>query len=447
MEARVQVQRNPQLSGKLGVDRPGTALIIDKLLGHYLHRVARENLAFQPVDDAASLPQPDLEKRYLLYLHIPFCVVLCPFCSFHRVRFQRDRAEHYFYALEQEIALAAKAGFRFSEVYFGGGTPTVLPKHLAALVHRLREHYGVTRVSAETNPDDLGDDSLEAIAGCGINRLSVGVQSFDDVLLQQMERYEKYGSGDKIKSRLQKVAGRFNTLNVDMMFNFPKQTEGSLQRDLDILTGEIGADQVSWYPLMSADATRKAMDKNIGRVDYARERRLYRQIVKHMLANGYHRSSAWCFSRGPAMIDEYITGNDEYLGLGSGSFSYINGALYGSTFSINHYLRRIENGKPGITRRSDMKTREQMRYYLLMKLFGGALSLPAASEHFGRSFNLALLPELTGLRLIGAIRRTGDVLTLSESGQYLWVMMMREFFGSVNDFRERMRLQIADEGD
>ncbi|MCH9694524.1 MAG: coproporphyrinogen III oxidase family protein [Gammaproteobacteria bacterium] len=422
-------------------------MIIDKLLGHYLHRVARDNLAFEPVTSSTSLPRPDAGKRYLLYLHIPFCVVLCPFCSFHRVRFQRDRAEHYFYALEQEIALAAKAGFRFSEVYFGGGTPTVLPKQLAALVRRLREHYGVTRVSAETNPDDLGSQTLDTIDNCGINRLSVGVQSFDDKLLRQMERYEKYGSGEQISARLKEVTGRFDTLNIDMMFNFPKQSADSLQRDLEILTGEVSADQVSWYPLMSAESTQKAMDKDIGRVDYTRERAFYRQIVDHMFANGYHRSSAWCFSRGPAMIDEYITDSDEYLGLGSGSFSYINGALYGSTFSINKYLRRIENGKPGVTRRSEMKTREQMRYYLLMKLFGGSLSLAAASERFGRSFGRALLPELAGLRLFGAVRRQGDKLVLTESGQYFWVMMMREFFGSVNDFRERMRLQISEERD
>ena len=145
------------------------------------------------------------------------------------------------------------------------------------------------------------------------------------------------------------------------------------------------------------------------------------------------------------MIDEYITENQEYLGLGSGAFSYIGGSMFGNTFSINTYLHRLESGRSGITRRSDLKPREQMRYYLLMQLFGGSLNLTAASERFGRSFSGALMPELSGLKLIGAVRRRGDVLTLTESGQYLWVMMMREFFGSVNDFRERMRLQIPDD--
>lgn len=420
-------------------------MIGDKLIGRHMRRAARRHFSFEPVASESGLPRPDRNRAYLLYLHVPFCVVLCPFCSFHRVRFKEERAISYFAALEKEIDLAAAAGFNFSEAYVGGGTPTVLPADLIRLVRKLRDELAVGQISAETNPDDLGMDALQALADAGINRLSVGVQSFDDDLLRQMERLEKYGTGEQIRRRLRRAHGRFETLNVDMMFNFPHQTSESLRRDLNTLTEDIAADQVSFYPLMSAESTRKAMDKEIGRVDYGRERRLYRQIAEHMLSNGYHRSSAWCFSRNVSMIDEYITENEEYLGLGSGAFSYVGGSLYGNTFSINKYLERLANGASGITRRSALKPREQMRYYLLMQLFGGSLDLSAASQRFGRSFGRALVPELSGLRLIGAVRRNGDNLTLTENGQYLWVMMMREFFGSVNDFRERMRQQIPDE--
>ncbi len=420
-------------------------MIGDKLIGRYMRRVARRHLAFEPVASESGLPPADPERRYLLYLHVPFCVVLCPFCSFHRVRFKHDKALSYFEALENEIGLAVDAGFSFSEVYFGGGTPTVLPEHLVRIVHRLRNDYGVDRVSAETNPDDLGMEALQTLADAGINRLSVGVQSFDDDLLRQMERYDKYGSGEEIRKRLRRAHGRFDTLNVDMMFNFPHQTEESLQRDLNTLTEGIAADQVSYYPLMSAPSTQKAMDKEIGRVDYGRERRLYRRIVSHMLANGYTRSSAWCFSREAAMIDEYITESEEYLGLGSGAFSYLDGKLFGNSFSINNYLRRVSSGKSGISRKSTLAYREQMRYFLLMRLFGGSLNLQEAEDRFGGSFRRTLFPELLGLRMIGAARRDGDNLVLTESGQYLWVMMMREFFSSVNEFRERMRLHIPDE--
>ncbi|MGB5163916.1 MAG: coproporphyrinogen III oxidase family protein [Woeseiaceae bacterium] len=420
-------------------------MIGDKLIGRYLRLVSRKHLAFQPFSSDTGLPAADPQRQYLLYVHIPFCVVLCPFCSFHRVRFKRDRAEQYFAALEQEIRIAAAAGYHFSEVYFGGGTPTVLPAQLAHLTQLLRSEFGVGRISAETNPDDLSAATLQILADAGIDRLSVGVQSFDNGLLREMERYDKYGSGEIIRERLLDARGSFETLNVDMMFNFPHQSEASLRRDLEVLTGEVAADQVSYYPLMATESTVKAMDKAIGRVDYGRERSFYRIIAEHMRAAGYQRSSSWCFSQAPTMIDEYITENEEYLGLGSGAFSYLDGSLYASTFSINAYLKRLADGRPAITRRSALNRKEQMRYYLLMRLFGGQLDLADANRHFGSSLSRQLWLELAGLRMLGAVQQRGNSLVLTESGQYLWVMMMREFFSNVNDFRERMRLEIRDE--
>ena len=115
----------------------------------------------------------------------------------------------------------------------------------------------------ETNPDDLENERVLALRDCGVNRLSVGVQSFDDRLLKEMQRYDKYGSSEQIRRRLKAAQGHFDTLNVDMIFNFPHQTDTSLATDLNILTNELGADQVSFYPLMSADATKKAMNKKI----------------------------------------------------------------------------------------------------------------------------------------------------------------------------------------
>ena len=387
------------------------------------------------------MPVPDPDRRYLLYLHIPFCVTLCPFCSFHRVRFKEERASLYFTALENEIALAADQGFRFSEAYFGGGTPTVLPGRLFALIRKLRDEYSVRQVSAETNPDDIQDAVLDRVAGAGINRLSVGVQSFDDELLKRMQRYEKYGSGAVISERLRKAQHRFDTLNVDMIFNLPTQSETSLRRDLDILTDEVEASQVSWYPLMTAPSTRKSMEQSMGRTDFPRERDFYELITDHMLGRGYTRSTAWCFSRRDSLLDEYITDNDEYLGLGSGAFSYIDGAVYGSTFSINHYLERIGAGRSSITRVRRLSASDQRRYWLLMNLFAGSIRRSQIPDRFRAS----LLPELTVLRLIGAIRQHGDRLELTDRGYYLWVVLMREFFTGVNEFRERMRLEIPAE--
>lgn len=400
-------------------------------------------------DSAATvnLPAADPEKQYLLYLHIPFCVVLCPFCSFHRVQFREDRARQYFSALRAEIRQATEAGFRFHEVYIGGGTPTVLPDELIATVSLIRELHPVNRISVETNPDDLNDERLPRLRDVGVNRLSVGVQSFDDTLLREMQRYEKYGSGEQIKQSLIRVKGEFDTLNVDMIFNFPHQTEASLDADLQTLTAGINADQVSFYPLMSSGSTSRSMSKEMGEVDYGREKAFYDLIVMRMLDAGYRRSSAWCFSQNNSMIDEYITQQDEYLGLGSGAFSFLQGSIYASTFSINHYLTLIETGRTGIVRQRSVGRVDHMRYFMMMRLFSGSLRLLEAESLFDGEFRQSLQAELLGLSLIGAINIDAQEIRLTEHGYYVWVIMMREFFTGVNNLRDEMRLNIHSEID
>ena len=391
------------------------------------------------------MPVGNPDTRYLLYLHVPYCMVLCPFCSFHRVRFKEDSALNYFECLRREIGYVTDLGYRFDELYIGGGTPTVLPDELVRTLARVREMHAITGISVETNPDDLSKDSISRLLDAGVNRLSVGVQSFDDTLLKQMERYDKYGSGEQIRRALHRMDSVFDTLNVDMIFNFPHQGEDSLLRDIDILVDDIGVDQVSFYPLMTVASTRKKMAKAMGTVDYGREKQLYRLISARMLDAGYTRSSAWCFSRRADMFDEYIVERPEYVGLGSGAFSYLDGSLYGSTFSLNHYRRLVAAGKTGTTGHKVMNRWDRINYYLLMQLFSGAMDKAAAEAHFGDQFGRLFRPQLAGLRMLGAVRDSGDRISLTENGYYLWVVLMREFFTGVNRLRDALRHNIADE--
>lgn len=215
---------------------------IDDLIGQIMQRFSRQVLAAPSSSRAAHLPEANPDYHYLLYLHVPYCFVLCPFCSFHRVAFDETAAQRYFRVLQHEIDIVTDAGYHFDELYVGGGTPTVLPDQLAAMLGRVRQRHALTGISIETNPDHLPLEKLERLKQAGVNRLSVGVQSFDDTLLRGMQRYEKYGSGLQIRDRLVAIEGMFDTLNVDMIFNLPNQSEISLKRDLAILTDEIGVD-------------------------------------------------------------------------------------------------------------------------------------------------------------------------------------------------------------
>ena len=309
----------------------------------------------------------------------------------------------------------------------------------------LRELSPVRSISIETNPNHLEPEVLRRYAAAGVTRLSVGVQSFDDGLLRGMDRYEKYGSGETIRARLAAARGIFRTLNVDMIFNLPGQTLAMLETDLAILH-ELDVDQVSFYPLMTAPSARRKMARTMGRADARLRYPMYERILERLLPQ-YRPASAWCFSRGAGMFDEYIIDQDDYVGVGSGAFSYVGGAMYSTTFSLEDYCARIERGRTGLTQRRVLRARERMRYDYLMRLFGGALKREDIARRYGGAFWWALAPELAAMRLLGATRHQADAIRLTRRGMYCWVLMLAEFFNSVNTVREQMRHSIRAELD
>jgi len=409
-----------------------------------LRREYASAMRFDEDEAAEVMPAPPGDSCQL-YVHVPFCEVLCPFCSFHRVRYNQPKSARYFDALRREIRLYHEAGFRFGDVYVGGGTPTVSPGELLDTIALIDSLSPVRTVSIETNPNHLESGVLERYRDAGVTRCSVGVQSFDDGLLARMDRLEKYGNGAEIRRRLAGARGVFPTLNVDMIFNLPGQSIAMLDADIDALL-ELDVDQVSFYPLMTAPSARVKMHRTMGRADESLRFPMYERILDRLLPR-YRASSAWCFTRGEGMFDEYIIDQDDYVGVGSGAFSYVGGQMYSTTFSLNHYCRRVEGGRSGITRRRTLGRRERMRYDYLVRLFGGALTREEIAARHGAGFWLRLAPELVAMRLLGATRHDADALRLTRRGMYCWVLMMAEFFNSVNDVREHMREHIRAELD
>ena len=138
----------------------------------------------------------------------------------------------YYHALREEMRMVADLGYDFTSMYLGGGTPTILLDELCETIDLARELFSIREVSCETSPNHLGDEMVEKLHD-RVQRMSVGVQSFDDMLLDQMDRYTKYGCGTELFEAVCCVAGKFHSVNVDMIFNFPSQTEEMLHRDID----------------------------------------------------------------------------------------------------------------------------------------------------------------------------------------------------------------------
>lgn len=419
-------------------------MLSERLLTRVVRQCTNNYLALNPTDECA-LPAPRPGQRYMLYMHVPFCERLCPYCSFNRFPFSEDRAVPYFASLRREMLMLAEEGYDFDSLYIGGGTPTILLDELCRTIDLARETFSIKEVSSETNPNHLIPSYLEALQG-RVQRLSVGVQSFDNGLLKQMDRYEKYGSSEQIFERIQTAAPYFKSLNVDMIFNFPAQTEDMLINDLACIL-ESGAGQTTFYPLMASPSVERSLAATVGKVDYAREQRFYEIIWKTLLDNGFSMGSAWTFNKyEQGMIDEYVVDYEEYPAIGSGGISYLGDSLYVNTFSVKDYNAAIEAGRMSIMGKTVFSKHDRMRYRFMMQLFGLKLDKKQFERDFGCTVEQGLPVEMTFMKLSGAFQQNdAEQLTLTPKGRYLMVVMMRQFFIGVNNLRDQARASLKGE--
>ncbi|PKN99414.1 MAG: coproporphyrinogen dehydrogenase [Chloroflexi bacterium HGW-Chloroflexi-4] len=411
----------------------------ERILTSVLKSQTRLVLTSNPNEDLI-LPPPITGHSYTLYMHIPFCESLCPYCSFNRFLYEGKKAVDYFVALREEMQMVARMGYDFKTLYIGGGTPTINIEELVKTIDLARELFDIQEVSCETNPNHLTPEYVDQLKD-RVQRLSVGVQSFDTELLQQMNRLEKFGDGQQILDRIRYAAPYFESLNVDMIFNFPNQTQQGLDADLDAVLSS-GAQQVTFYPLMSASSVEKSMANSVGKPTHEREWQFF-NLINERLEGEFKQLSAWTFVRKAAgMIDEYIVDSEEYVGIGSGSFSYLNGTLYVNHFSINQYSMAVHAGKLGVNACKKYDRLSQMRYWFMMNLFGMDFDRQVFKKRFGIPIWAGLPLEMLFMTLTGSFQNQNPS-HLTRRGQYMSVVMMREFFSGVNNLRDLARKSLS----
>jgi len=367
-----------------------------------------------------------------LYIHIPFCRTLCPFCCFNRYLFKEDEARKYFKNLKREIDLYIRRGFKFSDFYFGGGTPTIQMDELTGFIDYLKENFEVKQISLETTPREINRENIDLLKAAGVNRLSIGVQSFDNSILKSMGR--PFLPGDEMKEKLRMTEGEFDTLNVDFVFNFPGQSIEQFQADVAAFK-DLGIDQATFYPLMASPHKKDAMERRFNRINMSREKEFYDVILRELYAEGYKASTAWCFSKGERMIDEYIVDFDDYIGIGAGSVSIVRGNFYVNSFSLDRYGEFLNNDKLPVVGWRTLSEGEHLRYYLLTKLFGMKVNKRKFHQRFNAEIHEKLRKELLFFRLFGLVQGEEEI-SVTPKGMYPVSVLMREFFTSLNDLRE-----------
>lgn len=413
----------------------------DRVMNHYTTRY----LNCDPVV-LKSPPPPQEGHQYLLYAHIPFCHTLCSFCTFHRFLFKEWKAREYFLNLRKEMDYVKALGYDFHSMYIGGGTTTIIEEELIKTIEHAKKLFpSIKEVSCETDPQIITTPEFKNLQGL-VDRMSIGVQSFNDDILKMSDRYEKFGSGEQIFERLQYAQELFPVCNVDLIFGFRGQTLDIINHDLEKII-QLNPRQVTTYPLMVTSQTRKSAKNHIAAPGNNLAEQ-YRTIV-NTLGQHYRSLTSWTFGRtNDEGFDEYVVDYDEYLGVGSGAFSFLGDSLYVNTFSLRRYGERIQQGLTGVERRRTFDKHAICQYRLMLGLFSHRLNRKYFRNVHHVDVDRYLFKEMLGLRLAGAIQDDPDDpdnIIVTDKGKFLGLIMMKAFYSGMDNVRAELRAPLKEE--
>jgi len=307
-----------------------------------------------------------------LYVHIPFCIRKCSYCSFYSVSADADTRNRFSNTLLTELRTRVK-GRVIKTIYAGGGTPTLLPivfwKGFLAKAGEIADISHVTEFTIETNPGSVTEKELFALRQAGFNRLSIGVQSFNDTLLQTLGRIHTSDQAEETY-RCARKAG-FHNISLDLMYGVPGQTMENWLKDLERIE-ELGPEHVSCYELSVIGGTpifKSINDGMLSKPDEETCRDMYFAADETLTRSGYLHYEVSNFALGKNCISRHNSSywnRTPYIGLGPSAHSY-DGKVTRSwnVHSLEQYLERVEDGQ-SLTLESEVITKEQAALEMVM---------------------------------------------------------------------------------
>nr|UKS68852.1 oxygen-independent coproporphyrinogen III oxidase [Lactococcus garvieae] len=277
------------------------------------------------------------------YVHIPFCSHICYYCDFAKVLMTGQPVEAYIDELLKEYDSYGISSLQ--TLYIGGGTPSVLPAdQLEKLLTHLTKNLDLEELeefTVEANPSDLTDEVLAVLAQSPVNRISLGVQSFDDKLLKKIGRThteaQVYSSIERLR------AAGFENITIDLIYGLPNQTMEMVERDVQKFL-ELDLPHVALYSLILEDHTVFMNRQRRGRLRLPSDDRnadMYEYIIETLTAKGYSHYEVSNFGKIGYESKHNMTywDNAEYYGIGAGASGYLEGIRYKNHGPVHHYLR------------------------------------------------------------------------------------------------------------
>jgi oxygen-independent coproporphyrinogen-3 oxidase len=301
------------------------------------------------------------------YVHIPFCAHKCGYCDFASVAGEDDRMAEYLDALDEEIAVSLPEAPTLDTLFVGGGTPTYLPEPLLErAMSMLRRNFRLTpnaEFTVESNPNTLTAGKVDRLADAGVNRISLGAQSFKPALLAVLERdHDPAG----VERAVAMVAKRIERYSIDLIFGVPGQSVDDWLDDLDRAVA-LGSTHLSTYGLTFEKGTRlfrQRLEGVVSSIDESIERTMFERSIDRLADKGFVHYEISNFARRPsaeptgrpageAEVDRcrhnlVYWANEPYFGFGAGAAGFVEGKRSLNTRNLDTYLARLAEGRSPI---------------------------------------------------------------------------------------------------
>lgn len=379
----------------------------------------------RPVEPADSaLPDPWDWPR-AAYVHIPFCAHKCGYCDFASLAGADDQADRYLDALAREIG-SLGGPHPVDSIFIGGGTPTRLdPRQLGRMLDLVRGGFSLAEGgewTVEANPGTLDSDKVERLAESGVNRVSLGAQSFRPASLAALERNH---APEEVERAIDLVRPRFARWSFDLIFGVPGSDLGDWAYDLDRALA-LGPSHLSCYGLVYEKGTALWKQRREGRVravDEDVEHAMYAHTIDRLGHEGLEMYEISNFAR-PGHESRHnlvYWANDAYFGVGLGAARYARGVRSVNTRDLPSYLARLEAGldPTGPTERLEPEERARETATLMLRRIRLGIDRADFARRTGFELDALAGPALARHREAGLLEDDGRLIRFTPSGVFL----------------------------
>ncbi len=353
-----------------------------------------------------------------LYIHIPFCIRKCVYCDFLSVPYDEAFAHAYVDALCKELEIKKDFAGTLKAVYIGGGTPSLLPENaFRKLFLCLRDDFDMSddiEISVEANPGTLTESAVSSLLSLGVNRFSLGMQSFDDTELKTLGRIHNSSDASRAVELLRKTGSK--NISIDLIYGIPGQTAESWEKTLSIVVG-LSPHHVSAYELTPEKGTQLCRSLELHTVEMPEEDTvidMYNHAIDYLAACGYgqYEISNFALSGFECRHNLNYWNRGEYIGAGAGAHSFSDGTRSMNTGDIRGYIRSLAEGRLPESESIRITSRDAFKESLflgLRKKEGIDMRGPGIPK-------AAIIKAVGGLFNDGFIEIYGDYLRLTRKG-------------------------------